>query len=116
MLAVQLGGFAALAERLDPEDMHALTERYAERISSEIRRLDGTVLQRMGESILAVFGAPVAHEDDAERALRAGPAIRDCQLPLPVAARGAAVQVRVGLDTGEVLAGCRVRRRNATTR
>ena len=105
VLAVQLGGFAALAERLDPEDLRALADRYADTMSAEIQRFDGTVLRTTGESILAVFGAPVAHEDDAERALRAGLAIRDCRLSLPAESRGTQLQVGVGLHTGEVLAG-----------
>ena len=105
VLAVQLGGFAALAERLDPEDLRALADRYADTMSAEIQRFDGTVLRTTGESILAVFGAPVAHEDDAERALRAGLAIRDCRLSLPPESRGTQLQVGVGLHTGEVLAG-----------
>jgi class 3 adenylate cyclase len=104
VLAVQLGGFAGLAQRLDPEDLHALAERCVERISEEIRRLDGTVLRSTGEAIVAVFGAPTAHEDDAERAVRAGLAIRDCPLPLPLSTRGSAIQMRVGIETGEVLA------------
>jgi class 3 adenylate cyclase/tetratricopeptide (TPR) repeat protein len=104
VLAVQLGGFAGLAQRLDPEDLHSLADRCLERISEEIRQLDGTVLRGTGETILAVFGAPVAHEDDAERAVRAGLAIRDCPLPLPPATRGTPIQVRVGIETGEVLA------------
>ncbi|HET6315520.1 MAG TPA: AAA family ATPase, partial [Chloroflexota bacterium] len=105
VLAVQLGGFAALSERLDPEDLRALADRYAETIADRVRRYDGTLLRSTGESILAVFGAPAAHEDDAERALRAGLAIRDCRLSLPPESRGGQVQVGVGIDTGEVLAG-----------
>ncbi len=105
VLAVQLGGFAALAERLDPEDLRALTDRCAEYITDEISRLDGTILRSTEESVLAAFGAPIAHEDDAERALRAGLAIRDCPLTLPREIPDARVQVRVGIDTGEVLAG-----------
>jgi class 3 adenylate cyclase/tetratricopeptide (TPR) repeat protein len=104
VLAVLLGGFAGLAQRLDPEDLHSLSERCLERISEEIRQLDGTVLHSTAETMLAVFGAPVAHEDDAERAVRAGLAIRDCPLPLPPATRGTPIQVRVGIETGEVLA------------
>ena len=108
VIAVDLGGFAALAETLDPEDLRALADRCLERVADEIRRFDGTVLRTTGDSILAVFGAPAAHEDDAERALRAGLAIRRCALPLPehVVKRGQ-IQVRVGIDTGEVLAGLR---------
>jgi len=102
VLAVRLGGFAKLAERLDLEDLHVLSDRCAERIASEIRRFDGTVLRTTGDSILAVFGAPIAHEDDAERAARAGLAIRDCPLP-----DSNQLQLHIGIDTGEVLAGPR---------
>ena len=103
LLAVQFGGFAALAEHLDPEDLRALADECAERIADEIRRLDGTVLRSTGDSALAVFGAPAAHEDDAERAVRAALAIRDFPLHLPHGALADAQGTR-GLDTGEVLA------------
>src|SRR5215472_2679304 len=105
VLAVQLGGFAPLAAQIDPEDLHALADRYADTISDHVRRFDGTVLRTTGDGILAVFGAPTAHEDDAERALRAGLAIQDCRLSLPPASHGAQVQVGVGIHTGEVVAG-----------
>jgi class 3 adenylate cyclase/tetratricopeptide (TPR) repeat protein len=101
VVAVRIRGFGALAERLDPEDLHALADSYSTRITNEIRRLDGTVLRESDESILAVFGAPAAHEDDAERAVRAGLAITSSTGGPP----GAEVQVRVGVDTGEVMAG-----------
>jgi class 3 adenylate cyclase/tetratricopeptide (TPR) repeat protein len=102
VLAVQFVGFAALAERLDPEDLRALADECAERIADAIHRLDGTVLRSTGDSALAVFGAPLAHEDDAERAVRAALAIRDFPLHLPHEAH-ATLKVRAGLDTGEVL-------------
>src|SRR5262249_8134640 len=105
VLAIQFGGFAKLAERLDPEDMRALADRYAETISGEIRRFAGTLLHSTGESILAVFGAPAAHEDDADRAVRAGLAIRHCRLSLPPRSRGNQLSIGIGIHTGEVLAG-----------
>ena len=101
VLAVQLGGLVDLAQRLDPEDLHALPDKCINRLSAEIHRLDGTLVRATADSIVAVCGAPLAHEDDAERAVRAGLAIRDCEFP---AARDAGIQVRIGIETGEVLA------------
>jgi class 3 adenylate cyclase/tetratricopeptide (TPR) repeat protein len=103
-VAVQLDGFAGLARSLDPEDLHDAVQAYVECVSEQIRRFDGTVVQASGAVVLAVFGAPAAHEDDAERAVRAGLAIRDCQLPIPSGARVSRLGVRVGIETGEVLA------------
>jgi DNA-binding SARP family transcriptional activator/class 3 adenylate cyclase len=105
VLVANLSGFAALSERLDPEDVQTLAHRSAERLSEEVRRFGGAVINIMGDSVLAVFGAPVAHEDDAERAVRAGLAIRACQLEASGAADGGHVAVRVGISTGEVMAG-----------
>jgi class 3 adenylate cyclase len=97
-----LAGFTALSEALDPEDVKTLADRCAERIAAEIRRFGGTLIDIMGDAVLAVFGAPVAHEDDAERAVRAGLAIRDCPLGH---AQGTPIRVHVGINTGEVMAG-----------
>ena len=102
VLAVKLGGFAALLEQLDPEDARLAVDRCTERIADEIQRFDGTVLHSTDDSVLAVFGAPTAHEDDAERAVRAGLAISACSLLSPT---DPAIHIRVGIDSGEVLAG-----------
>lgn len=101
---VDLSGFTAIAERLDHEDVKALADSCAERVTEEVRRFGGTVINVMGDAVLAVFGAPVAHEDDAERAVRAGLAIRECALARhdDPASR---IQVHVGINTGEVMAG-----------
>ena len=105
VLFADLAGFTSLAERMDPEDVKALAHRCAERLGEEVRRFGGTVVNVMGDAVLAVFGPPVAHEDDAERAVRAGLAIRDCPLPRPGAASESPIQVHVGINTGEVMAG-----------
>jgi class 3 adenylate cyclase/tetratricopeptide (TPR) repeat protein len=97
VLFADLVGFTARAEALDPEDVEAILRPYHERLRSELERFGGTVEKFIGDAVMALFGAPTAHEDDPERAVRAGLAIRDW-------ARGqAAVQVRIAVNTGEVL-------------
>ena len=71
VLFADLAGFTALSERMDPEDVKAMAHRCAEQMGEEIQRFGGTVIDVMGDAVMAVFGAPVAHEDDAERAVRA---------------------------------------------
>src|SRR5881392_60852 len=89
VLFADLVGFTARAERLDPEDVEAILRPYHERLRSE--------LERFGDAVMALFGAPVAHEDDPERAVRAALAIRDW------AREREGVQVRIAVNTGEAL-------------
>jgi len=97
VLFADLVGFTARAEELDPEDVEAILRPYHERLRSELERFGGTVEKFIGDAVMALFGAPVAHEDDPERAVRAALAIRDW-------ARGEdAVQVRIAVNTGEAL-------------
>src|SRR3954454_18231647 len=63
-----LVGFTGRAEQLDPEDVRATLSPYHARVRSEIERFGGTVEKFIGDAVMAVFGAPVAHEDDPERA------------------------------------------------
>src|SRR5262249_59075263 len=77
VLLWDLGGSTAMAERLDPEDYHDLLERYLALAFREIYRLEGIVNQLAGDGMMALFGAPVAHEDAPERAVRAALGIRD---------------------------------------
>jgi class 3 adenylate cyclase/tetratricopeptide (TPR) repeat protein len=102
VLFADLSGFTTMAEQMDAEDVKALAHRCAERMSKEVRRFGGTVLNVVGDQVVAVFGAPVSHEDDAERAVRAGLAIRDCSL---AQSDGEPIRVHVGINTGEVMAG-----------
>src|SRR3954453_24052217 len=74
---VDLVGFTAQAERLDPEDVRGLLGPYHAHLPEELERRGGTVEKFIGDAVMAVFGAPVAHEDDPERAVRAALAIRD---------------------------------------
>ena len=72
-----LVGFTARAESLDPEDVEAILRPYHERVRAELERHGGTVEKFIGDAVMALFGAPTAHEDDPERAVRAALAIRD---------------------------------------
>src|ERR671935_3191201 len=72
VLFCDLVGFTAVSERADPEDVRARLRPYHQRVREEIERYGGTVEKFVGDAVMAVFGAPVAHEDDAERAVRAG--------------------------------------------
>src|SRR6476659_4444128 len=77
VLFVDLVGFTARAEQLDPEDVRAILKPYYTRLRSEIEVFGGTVEKFIGDAVMAVFGAPVAHGDDPERAVRAAFAVRD---------------------------------------
>ena len=72
-----LVGFTARAERLDPEDVRAVLGPYHARLRADLERFGGTVEKFIGDAVMALFGAPVAHEDDPQRAVRAALAIRD---------------------------------------
>ena len=74
MLFCDLVGFTAASDAADPEDVRARIRPYHQRLRQEIERYGGTVEKFIGDAVMAVFGAPVAHEDDAERAVRAGAA------------------------------------------
>jgi class 3 adenylate cyclase len=72
-----LVGFTGRAEQLDPEDVRGMLSPYYTRLRSEIERFGGAVEKFIGDAVMAVFGAPTAHEDDPERAVRAALAVRD---------------------------------------
>jgi class 3 adenylate cyclase/tetratricopeptide (TPR) repeat protein len=98
VLFADLVGFTARSEQLDPEDVRALLSPYYARLRTELERFGGTVEKFIGDAVMALFGAPVAHEDDPERAVRAALAIRDW-----VVEQGAGLQLRIAVNTGEVL-------------
>ena len=108
VLFADLSGFTGLAERLDPEDVRAFQSRLFEAFAGVIARYDGFVEKFVGDAVLAVFGAPVAHEDDPERACGAalemlgqcGTLSREWQARL-----GQPVRLHVGIHTGPVVAG-----------
>ena len=90
----------ALSTRLDPEDLRQVVGRYHRLASSVIQRFGGFPAQFMGDGVMAFFGYPAAHEDDAERAVRAGLALV-AELSADEMAAGARIAVRVGIATGE---------------
>jgi class 3 adenylate cyclase len=103
VLFCDLVGFTAASELVDPEDVRARLRPYHARLRSEIERYGGTVEKFVGDAVMAVFGAPVAHEDDAERAVSAGLTILDAIAELNEAEPQLDLQVRVGINTGEAV-------------
>src|SRR4029078_542076 len=114
-----LVGFTGRAEQLDPaeeraklspyyaplpsEHVHEIISPYDARLRSEIERFGGTVEKFIGDDVMAVFGAPVAHEDDPERAVRAALAARDAVQELNEANPSLELHVRVAVSTGEAV-------------
>jgi class 3 adenylate cyclase len=98
VLFADLVGFTSRSEHLDPEDVRALLSPYYARLRTELERFGGTVEKFIGDAVMALFGAPVAHEDDPERAVRAALAIRDWVLE-----EQADLRVRIAVNTGEAL-------------
>ncbi len=96
-LFCDLVGFTARAEAMDPEDVRRLLQPYHARVRAELERFGGTVEKFIGDAVMAVFGAPVAHEDDPERAVRAALSIRDQLVD------EGELEVRIGVTTGEAL-------------
>ena len=93
-------GSTALGETVDPERLRALLARYFERMKAIVERHGGTVEKFIGDAVMAVFGVPVVHEDDALRAVRAAVEMRDAFPELRL-------QGRIGVMTGEVVTGTR---------
>ena len=103
VLFVDLVGFTARAEQLDPEDVRAILNPYYTRLRSEIEVFGGTVEKFIGDAVMAVFGAPVAHGDDPERAVRAALAVRDAVAQVNEAEPELDLQVRLAVNTGEAI-------------
>src|SRR5262245_7041182 len=108
VLFCDLVSSVAIAERLDPEEYHDLLEAYLDVVFPEIYRLEGVVNVLAGDGLMALFGAPVAHEDSPQRAVHAALAIRDALAPLDArlqASHGIPLQIRIGINTGPVVVG-----------
>ena len=108
VLFVDVSGFTSLSERLDPEDVHRLMTRAFERMLEAVHRYEGTVNQFLGDGIMALFGAPIAHEDHPQRAVHAALGIRtalEAYREELERTRGIAFRVRQGLNTGLVVVG-----------
>jgi predicted ATPase/class 3 adenylate cyclase len=109
IMFADITGSTPLADRLDPEDMRAILSGYFNLMTEQIRRHGGTVEKYIGDAVMAVFGAPIAHEDDPDRAIRAALDMqtaladfnRQRQAQDPDVTR---LQMRIGINTGEVAA------------
>ncbi len=118
VLFADLTASTELATRLDPEDLSGVLRSFYDAMSEEIERLDGTIEKFIGDAVVAVFGVPVAHEDDPERAVRAALAMQSRLATLNEELAGAAggdLAMRVGVNTGEVLAAHRTEREGFVT-
>src|SRR6266851_2668765 len=104
VMVCDLVGSSALSARLDPEDLRAVIGAYHACIAEVIARNEGVIARYMGDGVLAYFGYPQAHEDDAEQATRAGLALVDAVANLKTDI-GTELQVRVGIATGMVVVG-----------
>jgi class 3 adenylate cyclase len=100
VLFADISGYTAMAERMDAELVKAMVDRCLRRLGQEVERFGGTVDKYIGDNVMAIFGAPVAHEDDAERAIRAALAMQEAIVEVDPE-----LQLRVGINTGDVLAG-----------
>jgi class 3 adenylate cyclase len=103
VLFADMAGFTARAERLDPEDVRAILNRYYTRLSAEIEAYGGIVEKFIGDAVVAIFGAPIAHGDDPERAVRAALAVRDAVHEMNAADPELNLEVRVAVNTGEAI-------------
>src|SRR4051794_8950501 len=100
VLFADISGYTAMAERMDAELVKSMVDRCLRRLGGEVERFGGTVDKYIGDNVMAIFGAPVAHEDDAERAVRAALAMHEAIVEIDPQ-----LQLRVGINTGDVLAG-----------
>ena len=103
VLFVDLVGFTDRSDRADPEDVRATLRPYHARLKREIERFEGTVEKFVGDAVMAVFGAPVAHEDDAERAVRAALRILDAIAELNESNPALELAVRAAVNSGEAV-------------
>ena len=103
MLFCDLVGFTSRSERLDVEDVRGVLAPYYQRLRADLERYGGTVEKFIGDAVMALFGAPTAHEDDPERAVRAALSIRDTIADLNEQDSSLDLHVRIGVTTGEAL-------------
>jgi class 3 adenylate cyclase/tetratricopeptide (TPR) repeat protein len=108
VLFADTAGFTTLAERLDPEVVHEIIDHCFEHMTAEVHRFEGTINQYTGDGVMALFGAPIAHEDSPRRAVHAAlgiqRALQEYSQELQ-AQRGLTIQMRIGINTGLVVVG-----------
>jgi class 3 adenylate cyclase/tetratricopeptide (TPR) repeat protein len=103
-----VSGFTAMSEKLDPEEVHAIMDRVFEVIMHAVHRHEGTINQFLGDGVMVLFGAPIAHEDHAQRALSAALEIQEGLKPVAEdvkRAHGIEFRMRMGINTGPVVVG-----------
>src|SRR5262249_19784664 len=108
VLFADVKGSMDLAEQVDPEEWHKIMDRFFAILSEGVHHFEGTINQYTGDGIMALFGAPIAHEDHAERACYAALHLRDQLRPYADElriARALNFSVRMGLNSGEVVVG-----------
>jgi class 3 adenylate cyclase/tetratricopeptide (TPR) repeat protein len=108
VLFADIAGFTAMAERLDPEEVHLLMDGCFARLTEAVHRYEGTVNQYTGDGIMALFGAPIAHEDHPQRALLAALAIQEAVQAYGERLqrdKGIDMRLRIGVNTGLVVVG-----------
>lgn len=108
VLFCDIAGSTEIADGLDPEEYREILDQYVELCIESVYRFDGIVNQIAGDGMMALFGAPIAHEDAPERAVRAALAIRDQLARLnqvALAGRGVELKLRFGINTGPVIVG-----------
>jgi class 3 adenylate cyclase len=98
VLFCDVTGSTALGESLDPEALRSILARYFERMRRTVERHGGSVEKFIGDAVMAVFGVPAVHEDDALRGVRAAVEMREALPEL-------GIQARIGVNTGEVVTG-----------
>jgi class 3 adenylate cyclase/tetratricopeptide (TPR) repeat protein len=104
VLFADIVGFTTMSETRDPEHIKNLVDSWFARLATDVTNHGGRVDKTIGDALMAIFGAPVAHEDDAERAVRCALAMQRTVAEL-AASSSIAVRLRVGVNTGEVLIG-----------
>lgn len=108
VLFCDIAGSTEIADGLDPEVYREILDQYVEICIQEVYRFEGIVNQLAGDGMMALFGAPIAHEDAPERAVRAALAIREALVRLnasALAGRGVELKLRFGINTGPVIVG-----------
>src|SRR5437867_2235387 len=108
VMFTDVSGFTAMSEALDPEDVHGIMDRVFEVVLAAVHGSEGTINQFLGDGVMALFGAPIAHEDHAYRAVRAALAIQDGLIPLRDDVRrtySKELRMRIGINTGVVVVG-----------
>ena len=108
VMFADVAGFTSLSEKLDPEEVHGIMDGCCRILVDEIHRCEGTIGEFRGDGVMALFGAPIAHEDHAQRACHAALAIQQALVPYNEEIRqryGMDFKMRIGLNSGPVVVG-----------